>query len=92
MIVDYYFIRKQTLVLNDLYSKTGIYQFRNGFNVAAIIALIAGILPNVPGFFTTIKVINADAVPAWLSGLYSYAWFVGFGVSGVVYFLLMKKK
>ena len=92
LIVDYYFIRKQTLVLNDLYSKTGIYQFRNGFNIAAIIALIAGILPNVPGFFTTIKVINADAVPAWLSGLYSYAWFVGFGVSGVVYFLLMKKK
>jgi NCS1 family nucleobase:cation symporter-1 len=92
MIVDYYFIRKQTLVLNDLYSKTGIYQFSNGFNVAAIIALILGILPNVPGFFTTIKVISADAVPAWLSGLYSYAWFVGFGVSGIVYFLLMKKK
>ena len=92
LIVDYYFIRKQTLVLNDLYSKTGIYQFNNGFNVAAIIALIAGILPNVPGFFTTIKVMNADAVPAWLSGLYSYAWFVGFGVSGGVYWLLMKKR
>ena len=92
MIVDYYFIRKQTLVLNDLYNKNGIYQFRNGFNVAAVIALIAGILPNVPGFFTTIKVMSADAVPAWLSGLYSYAWFVGFGVSGVVYFLLMRKR
>ena len=92
LIVDYYFIRKQTLILNDLYSKTGIYQFSNGFNIAAIIALIAGILPNVPGFFTTIKVLSADAVPAWLSGLYSYAWFVGFGVSGVMYYLLMKKR
>jgi len=92
MIVDYYFIRKQQLITNDLYSHTGIYSFTNGFNSAAIIALIAGILPNVPGFLTTIKVIGADVVPAWVSGLYSYAWFVGFGVSGIVYWLLMKKR
>jgi nucleobase:cation symporter-1, NCS1 family len=92
MIVDYYFIRKQQLVVDDLYSHTGIYRFNKGFNHVAIIALIVGILPNVPGFFTTIKVIGTDTVPAWLSGLYSYAWFVGFGVSGIVYWLLMKKK
>ena len=92
MIVDYYFIRKQNLVLNDLYSKTGIYQFNNGFNVTAIIALIAGILPNVPGFLTTIKMMDTDIVPIWMSHIYNYAWFVGFGVSGLVYWLLMKKR
>ena len=92
MIVDYYFIRKQNLVLNDLYRKTGIYQFNNGFNVAAIIALIAGILPNVPGFLTTIKMMDTDIVPIWMSHIYNYAWFVGFGVSGLIYYLLMKKK
>lgn len=91
MIIDYYFIRKQQLVVDDLYNHKGMYSFSNGFNSAAIIALIVGILPNVPGFLTTIKVIGADAVPHWLSGLYSYAWFVGFGVSGIVYWLLMKK-
>ena len=92
MIADYYFIRKQTLEVDDLYNSKGIYSFKNGFNNAAIIALILGIFPNVPGFFTTIKVFSADAFPSWLNGLYSYAWFIGFGVSGLVYYLLMKKK
>src|SRR5207344_1483380 len=35
MIVDYYFIRKQQLDAQDLYSPIGIYSFKNGFNVAA---------------------------------------------------------
>src|SRR5882757_242332 len=34
MIVDYYFIRKQTLIVGDLYSHKGIYNFKNGFNNA----------------------------------------------------------
>lgn len=92
MIVDYYCIRKQELIVNDLYRHHGIYRFRNGFNVTAIIALIAGILPNVPGFLVTIKVLAAGAVPLWISNLYHYAWFVGFGVSGALYYLLMKPK
>jgi len=92
MIVDYYFIRKQQLILNDLYEAKGIYSFSNGFNRAAILALLIGIVPNVPGFLTTIKVVGEGVFPAWISGLYSYAWFVGFGISGLVYWLLMKRK
>ncbi len=92
MIVDYYFIRKQQLVINDLYSHTGIYGFSKGFNNAAIIALLIGILPNVPGFLITIKIMNADTVPEWIAHFYNYAWFVGFGVSGFVYWFLMKKR
>ena len=92
MIADYYFIRKQTLEVDDLYNSKGIYSFKTGFNSAAIIALILGILPNVPGFFTTIKVFSKDAFPTWLTGLYSYAWFIGFGVSGLVYWAMMKNE
>ena len=91
MIVDYYFIRKQTLIVDDLYNTKGIYSFVNGFNFCAVIALVLGILPNVPGFFTTIKVWPADMFPNWILGLYNYAWFVGFALSGLVYWLLMKK-
>lgn len=91
MIVDYYFIRKQTLEIEDLYNTKGIYAFSKGYNFKAIIALLIGIAPNVPGFFTTIKVFPADLFPNWLIGLYSYAWFVGFTLSGLVYWLLMKK-
>jgi nucleobase:cation symporter-1, NCS1 family len=92
MIVDYYFIRKQTLIIDDLYNTKGIYSFNKGFNYNAIVALILGILPNVPGFLTTIKVIDVTVFPQWLTGLYNYAWFVGFGISGFIYWIVMKKK
>jgi NCS1 family nucleobase:cation symporter-1 len=91
LIADYYFIRKQQLVTAELYQHTGRYTFTNGFNTAAITALLLGILPNLPGFLTTIKVLPQDAVPIWVSHLYNYAWFVGFFVSGFVYYLMMKK-
>jgi nucleobase:cation symporter-1, NCS1 family len=92
MIVDYFFIRKKELVLEDLYKEKGQYTFSNGFNTKAITALLVGILPNIPGFLLQVKVIATDAFPQWVNHLYNYAWFVGFGVSGVVYYLLMKKK
>jgi NCS1 family nucleobase:cation symporter-1 len=91
MIVDYFFIRKQKLETNELYTYNGRYFYSNGFNRMAIVALLAGILPNVPGFLTTTGVIDDASVWPWLSGLYNYAWFVGFAVSSLVYYRLMKK-
>lgn len=90
MIADYFFLRKQQLIVADLYSETGIYSFKNGFNNAAIIALLSGIIPNIPGFLNTIKVIPVDSVPGWMSHLYDYAWFVGFFISASIYLLLMR--
>ena len=90
MIADYYFIRKQKLEVYELYQHGGQYNFNNGFNVRAIVALLLGIIPNIPGFLVTIKVISQDAVPAWVSHLYNYAWFVGFFVSGISYILMMQ--
>lgn len=90
MIADYYFIRKQQLSTADLYKTNGLYTFKNGFNYRAIIALLAGIVPNIPGFLTTIKVIAPDSVPAWISHLYNYAWFVGFFISGLTYLAMMR--
>ncbi|HEX7845584.1 MAG TPA: NCS1 family nucleobase:cation symporter-1 [Chitinophagaceae bacterium] len=87
MIADYYFIRKQQLQVDELYSHKGRYGFSNGFNSKAIIALLLGILPNVPGFLVTIKVIGSDVLPGWITHLYNYAWFVGFFISGFIYWL-----
>ena len=92
MIADYYFIRKQQLNTIELYKNKGIYTFSNGFNKAAIIALLLGILPNIPGFLITIKLMSSNAVPVWVGHLYHYAWFVGFFVSGIIYFFMMKKE
>ena len=59
-------------------------------NVAAIVALLLGILPNLPGFLLQIKVVSGTAFPVWVSGLYNYAWFVGFFVSGITYIIMMR--
>jgi NCS1 family nucleobase:cation symporter-1 len=91
MIADYFFIRKQNLMVEDLYSHQGIYSFKKGFNNKAIIALLVGIIPNIPGFLLTVKLVSAETFPLWISNLYHYAWFVGFIVSGFVYWILMKK-
>ncbi len=56
----------------------------------AIIALLLGILPNVPGFLLTDKSdCHQTAFPMDID-LYNYAWFVGFFVSGILYMLLMR--
>ena len=92
LIADYYFLRKQQLNVGELYKAKGEYSFGNGFNQYAVIALLLGILPNIPGFLLQIKVISVKAFPEWVSNLYNYAWFVGFIVSAVVYLLLMKRR
>ncbi len=89
MIVDYYFIRRQQLDTDALYDPRGAYSYKNGFNLAALFALIIGIIPNGPGFFVTIKVLQPDSVPGWISQLYNYAWFVGFATSGCLYLVMM---
>jgi nucleobase:cation symporter-1, NCS1 family len=90
MIADYYFIKRQKLILEDLYKHNGTYSFGKGFNKNAVIALLCGILPNVPGFLVAIKVMSKDVFPVWVNNLYNYAWFVGFFISGILYILLMR--
>ena len=90
MIADYYFIRKQILHAGELYEPNGQYSFGNGFNRYAIIALVLGILPNVPGFLSQVKLVSSTTFPQWISHLYNYAWFVGFFVSGITYIIMMR--
>ena len=91
MIADYYFIRKKNLIAEDLYRHDGVYGYKNGFNSNAIIALLIGILPNVPGFLIQINVLSNEIFPIWVNHLYNYAWFVGFALSAIVYYILMQK-
>ena len=90
MIVDYFFIRRQHLHLNELYEVNGEYTYSGGYHMTAIIALIIGILPNIPGFLVTVNLVPKDSFPEWISHLYNYAWFVGFFVSGIIYYVMMR--
>lgn len=92
MIVDYFFIRNKQLPVDELYSHSCSFQYKNGYNTVAIISLLFGILPNVPGFLLQIKLVENNVFPGWVSNLYNYSWFVGFFVSGLLYWIFMKKK
>ena len=91
LIADYYLIRKKKLVVKDLYEKNSPYWYSKGYNFKAVGALVIGIIPNIPGFLTTVGLIGKNTFPDWINHLYYYAWFVGFFVSGTVYYLAMKK-
>jgi NCS1 family nucleobase:cation symporter-1 len=85
LICDYFVLRKRQLDLPGLYREGGPYWYRSGWNPAAIVALLAGILPNLPGFLGKVKWVS---VPGFWIKLYDYAWFVGFILSFAVYFAL----
>jgi NCS1 family nucleobase:cation symporter-1 len=89
LICDYFVIRRTKLHPKQLYLRDGQYFYRNGFNPAAIVALVLGIAPNVPGFLGTIKAVDPSTVGPFLMHLYSYAWFVGFSISFVAYWVWM---
>ena len=90
MIADYYVWRHRQLHENALYRADDEYRYTNGFSIVAIVALIVAILPNLPGFLVTVKLIDASAVPAFFVRLYDYAWFVGFAIAFAVYLGLRK--
>jgi NCS1 family nucleobase:cation symporter-1 len=88
MIADYYVYRRKQLHVAALYRDDGEYRFTNGFSLVAIFSLLVAILPNLPGFFVTVKIIDPTSVPEFLVRLYDYAWFVGFAIAFVVYLVL----
>ena len=79
LIADYWLVRNRKLNLGDLYRTKGVYQYTSGWNWRAVPATILGC------FFAWIGLI----IPT-LRFLYDYAWFVGFGVSFFVHYVLMK--
>jgi NCS1 family nucleobase:cation symporter-1 len=82
LICDYFVIRKCELDLKALYAGSGEYWYSGGFNGKALAALVLGIVPLIPGFLGTVGL--ATVAPFWLT-LYSYAWFISFAISFIVY-------
>lgn len=86
LICDYYVLRNAKLDVRELYEKNGSYWYAGGVNGRALVALVLSCLPVLPGFLGTVKL--ATVAPFWIS-LYHYAWFISFGLSFVIYWLLM---
>jgi NCS1 family nucleobase:cation symporter-1 len=92
LIADYWVLRRQQLSAADLFKLKGRYTYTNGVNPRAIAALVLAVVPVVPGFIraaTTPGGIVAD--PTLLDSLYTYAWFVTFGLSFALYLALAQR-
>ncbi len=79
MVADYFLLRGTHLDVLSLYHRGGPYEYSNGINPRALVALAAGVFVALIGL----------AVPS-LRFLYDYAWFVGFFLAGALYTLLMR--
>jgi NCS1 family nucleobase:cation symporter-1 len=78
MVADYFLVHRTKLDVESLYRRGGIYEYRNGINGVAIVALVAGIAAALVGRFVSA-----------LEPLFTMAWFVGFFLSGGLYYLMM---
>jgi nucleobase:cation symporter-1, NCS1 family len=93
LIADYWIVRKQKLNLRDLFELQGEYTYSNGTNWRAVAALVISILPVVPGFIRAVMTPGGQvANPGLFDHIYTYAWFVTFILSFVLYLAFMKRK
>ena len=84
MLVDYLFVRRTELEVEELYKCDGIYSAGgSGWNMPGLLALLIGIAPNLPGFAHAAGFV--DEVPAFFDMIYAYAWFVGLALGGAAY-------
>ena len=58
-----------------------------GVNARAVIALLMGVLPNVPGFLVQAGVVSGSGL---LIELYNYAWFIGIAIASLAYWAMMR--
>jgi NCS1 family nucleobase:cation symporter-1 len=92
LIADYWVLRRQQLSSVDLFKLEGRYTYNNGLNPRARWALVLAVLPVVPGFLRAALTPGGRvANPTFLDSLYTYAWFVTFGLSFVLYLAFSRR-
>lgn len=90
LICDYWVLRSQRLQLAELFNVRGVYSYSNGVNWRAMITLFFAIAPVVPGFIRAATTPGGQiSDPNFFDTMYTYAWFVTFGLGFVIYYILM---
>ncbi|HEX7654044.1 MAG TPA: NCS1 family nucleobase:cation symporter-1 [Verrucomicrobiae bacterium] len=90
LIADYFIWRRGQLDVVALYQPAGEYRFHRGFGLAALVALLMGALPSLPGFLVNVKWLAPERVPAAWTQFYNYAWFIGFTTAFGAYLILRR--
>jgi len=93
LIADYWILRKRDLSVPDLFAVQGRYTYSHGINMRAMAALVIAIAPVAPGFLRAAMTPGGVVPnPNVFDTLYTYAWFVTFGISFASYVALMRKR
>jgi NCS1 family nucleobase:cation symporter-1 len=81
LIADFYLIRGQKIVVDDLYtlSESGAYHYTRGTNPKAVYALVVAAAFS----FASVLVPKLGGVLTWLP---DYSWFIGCGIGLVAYY------
>jgi NCS1 family nucleobase:cation symporter-1 len=86
-------LRGRELSAPDLFKLEGRYTYSGGVNYRAMAAMALAILPVAPGFIRAATTPGGQvADPSLLDSLYTYAWFVTFGLSFGLYLLLSRSE
>ncbi|KAI4349068.1 hypothetical protein L6164_009710 [Bauhinia variegata] len=91
LLADYYLVKKTNLSVKDLYSRSpyGAYYYTWGFNLAAILALVVGFLPVIPGFLHKVGILTS--VSDIFVVIYNNAWFISFFSAGFLHWALSRR-
>ncbi len=86
LIADFYLIRRQKIVVDDLFtlSPAGTYWYSKGYNPAAVYAVI------ISGIVSIASVVapRLAGQGVWIS---DYSWFIGCGAGFAAYYLLARR-
>ncbi|MBI2763105.1 MAG: NCS1 family nucleobase:cation symporter-1 [Chloroflexi bacterium] len=86
LIADYWWIRRKSYRLTDLYKPDGVYRYSSGWNWIAVVSLLVGVVFAIGGAYSTggQPFPEGGIIPA-LKSFYDYSWVVGLVVSFVIY-------
>lgn len=85
LICDYYLIRKQRVIVDALFSMSGPYAYRKGYNPAALMATVVGAV----GAMIPV-LVPRTAVPA-MSVLAQFSWFIGMALGFATYYVAARR-